>query len=302
MSSPSSQLLQTPLNAAHRRLSARMVPFGGWDMPVQYAGIVEEHHAVRTDVGLFDVSHMGEFFVEGPGAEMLLQRLTPNDVSRLAPGRAHYTSFLTDRGTFVDDLLIYRRDPERFMIVANAANAAKDFAWLNAGLDRLAAELPGPVTARDASKEIALLALQGPRALEVMSRAWTGGNPAALKYYGFAEGGSIGGRDVLIVSRTGYTGEDGFEIYLDAGSAEAAWEDLIARGAHPVGLGARDTLRLEAAMCLYGNDIDDTTTPIEAGLEWTVKAEKGPFTGRDVLAAQLDQASTTSSRCPACRW
>jgi aminomethyltransferase len=282
------ELLKTPLNDAHRSLGARMVEFGGWDMPVLYQGIVEEHQAVRTKAGLFDVSHMGELMVEGPGALQLLQLLTPNDVSKLVPGRAHYTSFLTDDATFVDDLLVYRRGPDRFMVVANASNVEKDFAWLRSGLDRLASELPGPVTLHDASREIALLALQGPQALDIITSAWSeGASAAGLKYYGFAEGGSVAGRPVRIVSRTGYTGEDGFELYLDAEHATPVWNDLLERGAKPIGLGARDTLRLEAAMCLYGNDIDSTTTPVEAGLEWTVKVGKGPFAGREVLEAQL---------------
>ncbi len=259
-------------------------------MPVQYAGLVEEHQAVRTAAGLFDVSHMGEFFVEGPGALALLQMLTPNDVAALAPGRIHYTSFLTERGTFVDDLLVYRRGDDRFMIVANASNRAKDFAWLEDGLRREAARLPGAVTLTDRSDDLALIAIQGPRALEIMSAAWRSPRAAGdLKYYGFAEGGEIAGRPVFMVSRTGYTGEDGFEICLDNEHAVAAWDDLLARGAVPAGLGARDTLRMEAAMCLYGHEIDDTVTPVEAGLQWTLKPAKGDFVGRDVIVRELEQ-------------
>jgi len=286
-------LQETPLHAAHVALGARMVEFGGWHMPVQYEGIVQEHEVVRTAAGLFDVSHMGEFLVEGPGALTLLQRLTPNDVSKLANGRAHYTAFLTPQGTFVDDLLIYRKADDHFVIVANAGNAKKDFAWLLEGRDRLARELPGEARCTDVSDEIALIALQGPKALGIITEAWTGSpvRPGDLKYYGFAEGGSIGGRPVKVVSRTGYTGEDGFEIYLENAHAEACWNDLLARGAKPCGLGARDTLRLEAGMCLYGNDIDDTTTPVEAGLEWTLKPGKGEFTGRDVIVGQLERGA-----------
>jgi aminomethyltransferase len=286
-------LLRTPLHSAHVRLGARMVEFGGWDMPVQYAGLVEEHATVRTAAGLFDVSHMGEFVVEGPGALELLQRLTPNDVSALKIGRIHYTSFLTDRGTFVDDLLVYRLGDERFMIVANAGNKDKDFAWLEDGLRRLGPELPGPATARDDSDEVALIAVQGPLAAGIVSELWRGPAEAKdMKYYSVEEGGELAGRPVRFVSRTGYTGEDGFEIGLDNEHAEAAWDALLARGAKPAGLGARDTLRLEAGMCLYGNDIDDTTTPIEAGLEWTVKAGKGEFAGRSVLARQLEEGTS----------
>ena len=284
----------TALHDSHVALGARMVSFGGWDMPVQYTGIVDEHQAVRTSAGLFDVSHMGEFLVTGPGAETLLQRLTPNDVAKLAPGRAHYTSFLTDRATFVDDLLVYRLGAESFMVVANASNVGKDFAWLKAGHERLAKELPGPVTLKDVSDDVALLALQGPRALEVITAAWSSGPASAesLKYYGFAEGGSVAGRPLRILSRTGYTGEDGFELYLDSAHARAVWDDLLSRDVKPVGLGARDTLRLEAAMCLYGNDIDDTTTPVEAGLRWTVKPAKGEFVGRGVLVDQMERGTT----------
>ena len=281
-------LLRTPLHDAHVRLGARMVEFGGWDMPVQYQGLVEEHRAVRTKAGLFDVSHMGELFVEGPGALQLLQDLTPNDVAKLAPGRAHYTSFLTDRGTFVDDLLVYRLAADRFMVVANASNRAKDFQWLQDGLRRLGPTLPGPCALTDSSDAIALIAVQGPNALGIVTQAWRGSvDPSQLKYYGFAEGGELAGRPVRILSRTGYTGEDGFEIYLDAEHAVACWDELLAQGAVPAGLGARDTLRLEAGMCLYGNDIDAQTTPVEAGLQWTLKPEKGPFMGRDVIVAQM---------------
>jgi aminomethyltransferase len=285
-------LLQTPLHAAHVRLGARMVEFGGWDMPVQFAGIVEEHAHVRSACGIFDVSHMGELLVSGPGAEALLQATTPNDVSKLKVGRAHYSSFLTDRGTFVDDLLVYRLGEQQLMVVVNAGNIAKDLAWIQAARDRLAGSLPGPVAIEDRSAATALIAVQGPRALEVVEAAYESATaappPRSLKYYAFAQGGQLGGRPVTVLSRTGYTGEDGFEVYLAAEDAEAAWEALLRRpGVRPVGLGARDTLRLEAGMCLYGDDIDEQATPIEAGLQWTVKPEKGAFTGRDVLVQQL---------------
>jgi aminomethyltransferase len=272
-----------------------MVDFAGFDMPVQYAGVTEEHHAVRRSAGLFDVSHMGEFFVEGPGAEALLQRTTPNDVAKLKPGRAHYSSLLTEQATFVDDLLVYRLGPERFMVVVNASNVAKDWAWIEAARERLAGELPGEARLEDRSEETALLALQGPRSAEVLETVFEaegedGRSPSELKYYGLRVGGRVGGRSTTVISRTGYTGEDGFEIYMPAAGAPAAWDALLAHEAvSPAGLGARDTLRLECGMALYGNDIDDTTTPIEAGLKWTVKLGKGEFTGREVLARQAEE-------------
>jgi aminomethyltransferase len=258
-----------------------MVDFAGWDMPVQYAGVIEEHRAVRTAAGLFDVSHMGEIRVRGAEAEALLQRLTPNDVSKLIPGRAHYSGFLTERGTYVDDLLIYRLAADDFLVVVNASNAEKDFAWITERAAGSDAEVA------DASESYALLALQGPKALAILGPLATEG-VAALRYYGFLQG-QVDGVPALI-SRTGYTGEDGVELYVDPDDAPGLWRRLLAAGAEhglqPAGLGARDTLRLEAAMALYGHEIDDTTTPFEAGLDWVVKLEKGDFLGRDALAAQ----------------
>ena len=283
------------LNEAHVELGARMVDFAGFDMPVQYAGVTDEHHAVRQSCGLFDVSHMGEFFVEGAGAETLLQRSTPNDVAKLKPGRAHYTSFLTDDGTFVDDLLIYRLGAEKFMVVVNASNIEKDWAWFAAAHDRYASELPGEVQLTNQSDEMALLALQGPRAPEVLGTVFKPSgadttDPSDLKYYGLRVRGRVAGRETVVISRTGYTGEDGFEIYLPVDAAVDVWKALIAHEAvSPAGLGSRDTLRLECGMALYGNDIDDRSTPIEAGLRWTVKLKAGDFTGRDVLARQVEQ-------------
>ena len=286
---------KTVLNEAHRELGARMVDFAGFDMPVQYAGVTEEHHAVRSSAGLFDVSHMGEFFVEGPGAEALLQHATPNDVAKLKPGRAHYSSLLTEQATFVDDLLVYRLGPESFMVVVNASNVEKDWNWLAAARDRLAGDLPGEARMEDRSEATALLAIQGPRAVEALEACFEpegedGRKPSELKYYGLRVGGRVAGQPTTVISRTGYTGEDGFEIYMPVEGAVAAWQALLAHEAvSPAGLGARDTLRLECGMALYGNDIDDTTTPIEAGLKWTVKLGKGDFTGRDVLARQVEE-------------
>jgi glycine cleavage system T protein (aminomethyltransferase) len=275
-------LLKTPLNAAHRASGAKMVPFGGWDMPVEYAGLISEHMAVRTAAGLFDVSHMGEVTVEGPGALAFLQGATSNDVSRLADGQAQYSSLPMENGAPVDDIVVLRRAADRYLIVVNAGNIEKDFRWLSS-------RAAGDCAIANRSEEYALLALQGPRAQEILQELTSLGL-AALEYYHFADG-SVGEWPVTI-SRTGYTGEDGFEIFVAPAHAEALWQRLLeaGRGAGlvPAGLGARDTLRLEARMCLYGTDMDETTTLVEAGLGWIVSLDeaKGDFPGRAVLAEQ----------------
>jgi aminomethyltransferase len=281
--SSSEALRRTPLYECHREAGGRMVPFAGWEMPVQYAGVIEEHRAVRTAAGLFDVSHMGEVRVKGSGAEAFLQSLTPNDVSKLAPGRAHYSGLLTEQGTYIDDLLIYRLAADDFLVVVNASNAERDFEWI-------ASRATGDATVTDESDRYALLALQGPKAVEILEPLASAG-ATALRYYGFQQG-EVAGRPALI-SRTGYTGEDGFELYVDPGHAPEIWRRLLEAGADrgiaPAGLGARDTLRLEAAMALYGHEIDETTTPFEAGLAWVVKLDKGDFLGRAALAAQQER-------------
>jgi aminomethyltransferase len=276
-STPAAPLRRTPLYDAHLRAGAKMVPFAGWVMPVQYAGVIEEHRAVRTAAGLFDVSHMGEFRLTGAGAEAFLQRLTPNDVSQLRPGRAHYSALLNERGTYLDDILVYRFAELDYQLVVNASNIATDFAWV-AAQPHPAADL------RNVSDDNALLALQGPRAQAILARL-TDADLNSIRYYRFAEA-RVDGRPA-IVSRTGYTGEDGFEVFLAPADGEAVWEALLEAGAReglrPAGLGARDTLRLEAGMPLYGHEIDDTTTPFDAGLEWVVKLDKGDFIGRRAL-------------------
>jgi aminomethyltransferase len=281
-----SDLRTTPLHAAHKAAGARMVPFGGWDMPVDYSGrglgVLKEHMAVRTAAGLFDVSHMGEFEVRGPGAGAFLQRVTSNDVARLLDGHAQYTAFPMPSGAPVDDVILYRFSEERYLIVVNAGNRAKDWAWLQAQA-RPACELV------DRSDEFALLALQGPAAATVL-QGLTARDLSLVGFYKFTTG-DVAGLPATI-ARTGYTGEDGFEVMVGDRHAVALWEALLSAGtAHglvPAGLAARDTLRLEAKMCLYGNDIDETTTLIEAGLGWIVslEAHKGDFIGRDVLARQ----------------
>jgi aminomethyltransferase len=287
-------LRRTPLHDCHLELGARMVGFAGWHMPVQYAGVIEEHRAVRSAAGLFDVSHMGEVQVRGPGAEQLLQRLTPNDVAQLAAGRAHYSGLLTERGTYVDDLLVYRLAQDEFLVVVNASNTAKDLAWLHEHAAAAAGPPGAPASPAaeiaDATDAYALLALQGPRALAILEPLASPGI-GALRYYGFLRGEVAG--VPAIISRTGYTGEDGFELYLAPERAPEVWRRLLAAGApqglEPAGLGARDTLRLEAAMALYGHEIDDRTTPFEAGLSWVVKLGKGDFLGRAALVEQRDR-------------
>jgi len=273
-------LQRTPLYDVHRELGAKLIDFGGWEMPVQYAGILEEHRAVRERVGLFDVSHMGEFDVTGPGALACLQWLTPNDVARLEDGRIHYSAFLTEQGTFVDDLLVYRRAADAYLLVVNAGNTPKDFAWATS-------RARGDVRIADRSRDYALIAVQGPKSAGLLARVCQP-DPSDLPYYGFRDTRVAGAR--ALVSRTGYTGEDGFEVYCRPEDAAALFRRLLEEGrrdgAVPCGLGARDTLRLEARMALYGNDIDDTVTALEADLGWIVKLSKGDFLGRDALVAQ----------------
>jgi aminomethyltransferase len=273
---------KTPLNAVHRASGAKMVPFGGWDMPVEYSGLISEHMAVRRAAGLFDVSHMGEFEVEGPGALAFLQRVTANNVARLVDGQAQYSALPLPNGAPVDDVIVYRRAADRYLLVVNAGNIEKDFRWLQE-------QGPQDVDLRNRSEAYALLALQGPRAQEILQPLTTL-DLGALKYYHFADV-EVDSHPVT-VSRTGYTGEDGFEIFVPPAHAEALWKRLLeageGKGLVPAGLGARDTLRLEARMCLYGQDMDETTSLIEAGLGWIVSLDeaKGDFPGRAVLAEQ----------------
>jgi aminomethyltransferase len=259
-----------------------MVPFAGYEMPVTYkTGLIAEHQAVRTKCGLFDVSHMGEFIVRGPDAVAFVNRVTTNDVTKLAVGQIHYSAILNERGTFEDDCLIYRLE-DHVMMVVNASNAAKDFAHISKELGAFNATLT------DESERTALLALQGPQAERVLSPLISTHQSSIinLQYYWFLTG-TFAGDIPVIVSRTGYTGEDGFELYFDVTKAERVWDALMNTGeVTPCGLGARDTLRLEMGMTLYGNDIDDTVTPYEAGLAWIVKPAKGEFVGRSALSAQ----------------
>ncbi|MGI6149755.1 MAG: glycine cleavage system aminomethyltransferase GcvT [Firmicutes bacterium] len=272
---------QTPLTAVHRALGAKMVDFAGFEMPVQYAGVIEEHLTVRRAVGLFDLCHMGEFDLEGPGALAVLSKLTTNDPAALQEGDIQYTMLTKPDGGIIDDILVYRT-ATGFFLVVNAANTAKDFAWIKE-------HLTPDATLQDRSSELALLAVQGPKSLPVVEKV-LGLSLADLGSYTFLD---TTYKDLpLRISRTGYTGEDGFELYLPNAGAEPLWEDLMAAGGDygiaPIGLGARDTLRLEMRMPLYGNDIDETTTPLEAGLGRFVKFDKGDFLGRDALLAQKE--------------
>jgi aminomethyltransferase len=271
------------LNGVHRRLKAKMVNFGGWDMPVEYSGIVAEHMATRTAAGLFDVSHMGEIEVRGPHALALVQHVTCNDASKLAVGQAHYSGLMTEKGTFVDDLLVHKFSDTHYFLCVNAGNQDQDFEHIRAH-NRVGAEI------ENAGPRYSQLAIQGPKALGILQR-FTATPLQAIRYYHFAFG-KVDGVDCLI-ARTGYTGEDGFEIYFAPEQSEKLWSALFDAGSPegmlPCGLGARNTLRLEASMCLYGHEIDDTTTPWEAGLGWICKPAKGEFLGRDVLVKQKEK-------------
>jgi aminomethyltransferase len=284
-------LLQTPLYSACVEHRARLTEIAGWAMPVQFSGIKQEHQAVRDRAGLFDISHMGKFTLTGPGVIAALQRLVPSNLARLAPGQAQYTVLLNPQGGIVDDLIVYLKSPqgaatETVALIVNAATTDKDKTWL---LDHLADTNLDLV---DESRDRALLSIQGPEAAALL-QPHTDLDLATLDRFGHRDGPVLGQR--AFVARTGYTGEDGFEVMTDPATAQALWPALVAAGVTPCGLGARDTLRLEAAMALYGQDIDDSTSPLEAGLGWLVHLdEKGDFVGRSVLEAQ--KASGVSRR------
>ena len=276
-------LKTTPLHDRHLALGAKMAAFGGYDMPIQYTGILDEHAAVRQHAGLFDVSHMGEFRLRGADALALAQHLVTNDVSRLADGGAQYAVLCHESGGAVDDLLVYRLAEDDVLLVVNAANITKDWTHVTAVAD--AAGLAVDVT--DESEAWALLALQGPEAFAVFARA-AGLDVSDLPYYHFRQHDGLFGSDRAVVSHTGYTGEPGLEVYLRPDAAGAAWDALVEAGATPAGLGARDTLRLEAGYCLYGHELDDDTTPYEAGLGWVVKPDAADFVGRAALVRQKE--------------
>ena len=277
---------RTPLYEKHAELGAKMVPFAGYEMPIQYEGIVAEHRAVRGRAGLFDLSHMGEFFFKGRGAGAMLDRLISSDIAGLAVGQARYGLLTNERGTIVDDVIVYRISESEYMVVVNAANIAKDRA-------HVLARLGEDVAFDDRSFGTALVAIQGPRAVDILD-SQVGSSVRDLPPFGVARRHILGHPDRHLVvnatvARTGYTGEDGFEVFVANADAAKVWDALLEAGREagikPIGLGARDTLRLEARFSLYGNDIDETTDPIEAGLGWTCKLDK-VFTGRDVIAAK----------------
>jgi aminomethyltransferase len=282
------QLKKTPLNALHRRLGARMVPFAGWDMPVEYSGIVNEHMAVRTRAGLFDVSHMGEIEVAGKNALAAVQKISTNDATKLNIGQAQYSALTTPEGTFIDDLLVYRIGPNHYLLVVNAGAIEAKYKWI---LEQT--RDAGDVAVVNSSTRYALLAVQGPAASAIVQEL-TSVELQSLKYYWFTHGEVAGVRS--LISRTGYTGEDGFELFMPPQSAEKAWNAILEAGAAagivPVGLGARDTLRLEAGMHLSGQDIDETTTVLEADLEWIIGWRKPDFVGRAALEQQKSAGLT----------
>lgn len=280
-------LKKTPLNAEHRALGGKMVDFGGWDMPVQYtAGVIAEHLGTRTRSGLFDVSHMGEIWVEGPDAIPFVNRITTNDVTKLIDGQAHYSALTNEDGGVVDDLLVYRFGPEKLLLVVNAGTTDKDWAWITShkGDDNM--------VLTNASADYCQIAVQGPDATGIVQKL-TDTPLDDIKYYHFTTGQVDGVES--IISRTGYTGEDGFEVYAAADKAVQLWNKILDTGNYgseggliPAGLAARNTLRLESGMSLYGHELSDTITPLEAGLGWITKLQKGEFIGRDNLAAQKE--------------
>ena len=276
----------TPLNETHRRMGARMVDFGGWEMPVQYSGIIEEHHAVRRHVGLFDVSHMGEIEVRGREAAKLVNYVSTNDVSRLQTGQAHYSALLYEHGGFVDDILVHKVSNDCYFLCVNASNQDKDY-------EHITAHNVFEATVENAGARYAQLALQGPLARRTLQKL-TGADLSAIQHYHFIDSEVCG--VTARIARTGYTGEDGFEIYIPPTEATRIWDEVLSAGAEfgirPCGLGARNTLRLEAKMALYGNEIDATTAPWEAGLGWIVQLDKECFLGRDALVKQKQRGIT----------
>ncbi|MDX1590836.1 MAG: glycine cleavage system aminomethyltransferase GcvT [Balneolaceae bacterium] len=278
-------LKRTPFYSEHEKLGAKLIDFGGFEMPVQYAGIKQEHMAVRNKAGLFDVSHMGEFFVSGSEALNLIQKVTINDASKLVPGKAQYSAMCYEDGGIVDDLLVYMLDDEEYMLVVNASNIEKDWDWI-VSQNSMEADI------ENRSDEMALLALQGPASVDILQKL-TETDVSSITFYTF-ETGKVAGEKDVIISATGYTGEKGFELYIDTSKCDPVviWNKLFeageSLGLEPAGLGARDTLRLEMGYALYGNDITKDTTPLEAGMGWLTKLDKGPFIGREALQNQKE--------------
>lgn len=281
-------LKRTALFEEHQRLGGRLIDFGGWELPVQYSGVMEEHTACRTAAGLFDVSHMGEVHVEGAQSEAYLNYLVTNNVAKLADGQAQYTAMCNDRGGIVDDLLIYRRAPGKYLVVVNASNTDKDFSHMQAIEKRfLTLHSAADLRVTNESSRYTQIAVQGPKAMEILQRL-TDTPLAGIKTYWFAEGKVLGSIPAVL-ARTGYTGEDGFEVYVAWEKGPEVWRALMEAGQplgiKPCGLGARDTLRLEMKYPLYGNELSDETNPLEAGLGWVTKLDKGDFVGRGPIEA-----------------
>ena len=279
------ELRKTPLNARHCASHARMVPFAGWEMPVEYAGITSEHMAVRTRAGVFDVSHMGEIEIAGKDAVAAVQRIACSDPAQLKVGQAQYSGLLTPDGTFLDDMIVYRMAPIHFLLVVNAGNIVKDYAWISEQV-----KTAGDAAAIDSSSRYALIAIQGPASREVL-QPLTGVELAEIQPFWFSHGEVASAR--ATIARTGYTGEDGYEIFVHPNMADRVWQAILESGRSadvvPAGLGARDTLRLEASMRLFGNDIDETTTVLEAGLGWMIGSTNETFIGRDRLREQKER-------------
>lgn len=277
----------TRLFSRHRSLNGNMIEFFGWEMPIEYSGILDEHMAVRKKAGLFDVSHMGELLITGKQALDFVQYLTPNNAARLEPGKAQYSALTTPKGTFIDDLLVYCLDDGKYLLVVNAANTDKDYEWLKEHQKDFDVEV------ENQSDQYTQMALQGPEAEDIL-KSLTDIPLSEIESFNFKYG-KVAGEEVL-TSRTGYTGEDGFEIYTLSENPGKIWDAILeegkSQGVKPIGLGARDTLRLEAALMLYGNDIDETTTVLEAGLRWLVKFKKGDFLGREALLKQKEEGLT----------
>jgi aminomethyltransferase len=274
-------LKRTPLFETHRRLGAKLVEFGGWEMPIQYTSIIEEHQTVRSSVGIFDVSHMGEIEITGPNALDLVQKLITNDASTLKDYQVLYSPMCYESGGTVDDLLVYKL-PDRFLLVVNAANTEKDFAWAQHNAKGFSA------TVKNASDDYGQIAIQGPKAEEFL-QPFVESSLKDLRYYWATQAQMLS--HTVLLSRTGYTGEDGFEIYAEPKVIVTLWDELVRAGAKPIGLGARDTLRFEAGMPLYGHELDEKTTPVEAGLGWTVKEKDSDYNGKKILLAQKRQGT-----------
>lgn len=283
----------TPFTDIHIALGAKMHEFAGYNMPIEYTGIIDEHHAVVNSVGVFDVSHMGEFLVKGPKALEFLQKIASNDATVLKPGKAQYTSFLNEEGGIVDDFIVYHLEPEKYLMVVNAANMEKDWAWCEQW-NSMGAEL------KDVSDNTALLAIQGPNAMKTLQKL-TETDLSTISFYSF-EVSNLAGVDNVIISNTGYTGAGGFELYFHPDGGQKIWDAIFDAGKEynikPAGLGARDTLRLEMGFCLYGNDLDETTTPLQAGLGWITKfVDNKPFVGREALEKEKEDGITRKLCC-----